>query len=160
MSRSAKLVSLAVFAPAVVAACATIMHGTSQQVGINSQPAGATVVVDSQTAGTTPVAAKLARKRSHRITVTMPGYQQFEMVTTRKTSGWVWGNIVFGGLIGLIVDASTGGLYDVRPEQVNAQLARTGASGEMRDGMIYVFLVREVDPSWVKIGQLKPIEER
>jgi len=30
----------------------------------------------------------------------------------------------------------------------------------MRDGMIYVFLVREVDPSWVKIGQLKPIEER
>ena len=117
MSRSAKLVSLAVFAPAVVAACATIMHGTSQQVGINSQPAGATVVVDSQTAGTTPVAAKLARKRSHRITVTMPGYQQFEMVTTRKTSGWVWGNIVFGGLIGLIVDASTGGLYDVRPEQ-------------------------------------------
>ena len=160
MSRSAKLVSLAVFAPALVAACATIMHGTSQQVGINSQPPGATVVVDSQTAGTTPVAAKLARKRSHRITVTMPGYQQFEMVTTRKTSGWVWGNIVFGGLIGLIVDASTGGLYDVRPEQVNAQLARTGASGEMRDGMIYVFLVREVDPSWVKIGQLKPIEER
>jgi len=136
------------------------MHGTSQQVGINSQPPGATVVVDSQTAGTTPVAAKLARKRSHRITVTMPGYQQFEMVTTRKTSGWVWGNIVFGGLIGLIVDASTGGLYDVRPEQVNAQLARTGASGEMRDGMIYVFLVREVDPSWVKIGQLKPIEQR
>ncbi len=160
MSRSAKLVSLAVFAPALVAACATIMHGTSQQVGINSQPPGATVVVDSQTAGTTPVAAKLARKRSHRITVTMPGYQQFEMVTTRKTSGWVWGNIVFGGLIGLIVDASTGGLYDVRPEQVNAQLARTGASGEMRDGMIYVFLVREVDPSWVKIGQLKPIEQR
>jgi PEGA domain-containing protein len=158
MSHGFKVVSLAVFLPAIVAACATIMHGTSQQVGINSQPAGATVVVDSQTIGTTPVAAKLARKRSHHITLTMPGYQSFEMVTTRKTSGWVWGNIVFGGLIGLIVDASTGGLYDVRPEQIDAQLTRTGAMGEVRDGMIYVLLVREVDPSWVKIGQLKPVE--
>ena len=157
MSGSTKVASLAVFA-AVVAGCATIMHGTSQQVGINSQPVGATVVVDSQTVGVTPVAAKLARKRAHRITVTMQGYEPFAMVTTRKTSGWVWGNIVFGGLIGLIVDASTGGLYDVRPEEVNAQLTRTGAMGEVRDGMIYVLLVREVDPSWVKIGQLKPVE--
>ena len=157
MSRSTKVVGL-VFASALVAACATIMHGSSQQVGINSQPAGATVVVDSQTVGMTPVAAKLARKRAHRISVTLAGYQPYEMVTTRKTSGWVWGNIVFGGLIGLIVDASTGGLYDVRPEQVNAQLARTGGMGEARDGTIYVLLVREVDPSWVKIGQLKPIE--
>ena len=159
MSRSAKLISLAVVAPALVAACATIMHGTSQQVGISSQPTGATVGVDSQSLGTTPVVAKLARKRSHRITVTMPGYQPFELVTTRKTSGWVWGNIVFGGLIGLVVDASSGGLYDVRPEQVAAQLARTGASGTMRDGTIFVFLVREADPSWVKIGQLKPVEQ-
>ena len=158
MSGSTKVVSLAVVVPALVAACATIMHGTSQQVGINSQPSGATVAVDSQTLGVTPVAAKLSRKRTHRVTVTMTGYEPFAMVTTRKTSGWVWGNIVFGGLIGLIVDASTGGLYDVRPEEVNAQLTRTGAMGEVRDGMIYVLLVREVDPSWVKIGQLKPVE--
>jgi PEGA domain-containing protein len=159
MSGSTKFVSLAVVVPAVVAACATIMHGSSQQVGINSQPTGATVVVDSQTVGVTPVAAKLGRNRTHRVTVTMAGYEPYEMVTTRKTSGWVWGNIVFGGLIGLIVDASTGGLYDVKPEQINAQLARAGASGTMRDGTIYVFLVREVDPSWVQIGQLKPVEQ-
>lgn len=157
MSRIAKVVSL-VFAPALVAACATIMHGTSQQVGINSQPTGATVSVDNHPVGSTPVAAKLSRKQSHRISITMPGYQTFEIATTRKTSGWVWGNIVFGGLIGLIVDASTGGLYDVRPEHVNAQLSSGGAIGEMRDGHIYVFMVRDADPSWVKIGQLKPVE--
>jgi hypothetical protein len=159
MSRSVKVVSLAVFVPAFVAACATIMHGTSQQVSINSQPTGATVVVDSQTLGVTPVVAKLGRKRTHRVTVTLAGYQPYEMVTIRKTSGWVWGNIVFGGLIGLIVDASSGGLYDVRPEVISSQLARSGASGAVRDGTIYVFLVREVDPSWVKIGQLTTIEQ-
>jgi hypothetical protein len=36
----------------------------------------------------------------------------------------VWGNIVFGGIIGLAVDAITGGLYKLAPEQVSAQLAR------------------------------------
>jgi hypothetical protein len=149
---------LAVFAPALVVACATIMHGSSQSVGISSQPTGATVVVDSQPVGVTPVAAKLSRKNQHRITVTLPGYQPYEMVTTRKTSGWVWGNIVFGGLIGLIVDASTGGLYDVRPEEVAAQLGRADAGGEMRDGTIFVLLVPQADPSWHKIGQLKPVE--
>ena len=149
---------LAVVALALVVGCATIMHGTSQQVGISSQPTGASVVVDSQPLGVTPVSAKLSRKNQHRITVTMSGYQPFEMVTTRKTSGWVWGNIVFGGLIGLVVDASTGGLYDVRPEQVAAQLAQAGAGGEMRDGTIFVILVPNADPSWHKIGQLKPIE--
>jgi hypothetical protein len=159
MSNGLKVVSLAVLAPVLVAACATIMHGTSQQVGINSQPTGATVVVDSQTLGVTPVVAKLARKRTHRVTVTLAGYAPYEMVTIRKTSGWVWGNIVFGGIIGLIVDASSGGLYDVRPEVINAQLARTGGMGEVRDGTIYVLLVREADPSWVKIGQLKPVEQ-
>jgi len=56
------------------------------------------------------------------------------------------------------VDASTGGLSDVRPEEVNAQLAGTGGRGDARDGTIDVLLVREVDPSWVTIGQLKPIE--
>jgi PEGA domain len=150
--------SLTIAAPALVVACATIMHGTSQNVGVNSQPSGAAVTVDSQAVGVTPVAAKLERKKQHRISVTLAGYQPFEMVTTRKTSGWVWGNIVFGGLIGLIVDASSGGLYDVRPEQVNAQLAHTGATGMMRDGNIYVFLVPQVDPAWRKIGELKPVQ--
>jgi hypothetical protein len=144
--------------PAAVVACATIMHGTSQQIGINSQPTGATVVVDSQSLGVTPIVAKLARNKVHRVTVTMPGYQPFEMVTTRKTSGWVWGNIVFGGLIGLAVDAGTGGLYDVRPDQVAAQLQREGASGMLRDGNLYVFLVPTPNPSWQKIGQLEPVQ--
>jgi hypothetical protein len=70
----------------------------------------------------------------------------------------VWGNLVLGGLIGLIVDVSTGGLYDVRPEEVAAQLAKEGASGTVRDGNLYVILVPRADPSWRKIGQLEPTD--
>ncbi|HYR31159.1 MAG TPA: PEGA domain-containing protein [Gemmatimonadales bacterium] len=144
-----------VAAPFVLVACATIMHGSSQSVSIASQPTGASVMIDNQPAGVTPVAAKLKRKDMHHIAIKMDGYQPFEMVTTRKVSGWVWGNIIFGGLIGLAVDAMTGGLYEVRPEEVNGQLVKSGAVLSRHDGNVYVFLVPQADPSWRKIGQLQ-----
>lgn len=94
---------------------------------------------------------------NHQIGVSLAGYQPFEIVTTRSVSGWVWGNIVFGGLIGLAVDAITGGLYQVKPEQVAAQLSKATGSATFHDGDLYVFLVRHPDPSWHEIGQLEPL---
>jgi hypothetical protein len=90
----------------------------------------------------------------------MEGYQPFEIITTRKTSGWVWGNIVFGGLIGLAVDAITGALYDVRPGQIAAQLSKVGASVQVDGDHLYVVLVRNPDPSWRQIAQLDPLPAR
>jgi hypothetical protein len=144
----------------MVLACATIMHGSSQEVGISSQPTGATITVDGLSTGKTPVTAKLSRKDIHRVAITLEGYQPFEITTTRKTSGWVWGNIVFGGLIGLAVDAITGGLYDVRPEQISGQLSKTGASVQIHGDHLYVILVRDPDPSWRRIGQLEALRAR
>jgi len=138
-------------------ACGSIMHGSAQDVSIASQPSGASVSVDNQTLGTTPVVAKLKRKDKHTIVVKMDGYQPFEVVTTRSTSGWVWGNIVFGGLIGLAVDLGTGGAYKINPAQVNADLARAHADATFQDGTLYVVLVRIPDASWQKIGQLQPL---
>jgi hypothetical protein len=147
-------------ASTVLIACATIIHGSSQKVGISSQPTGATITVDGQITGKTPVAAKLSRKDMHKVAITMEGYQPFEIITTRKTSGWVWGNIVFGGLIGLAVDAITGALYDVRPEQIAAQLSKAGASVQVDGDHLYVILVRNPDPSWRQIAQLDPLPAR
>ena len=145
-------------APTLLWSCATIIHGSHQEVGINSQPAGAKVAVDDQAGGITPVVAKLTRKDTHKITITMDGYQPYQLVTTRSVSGWIAGNILFGGLIGLAVDAISGGMYNVKPDEVQAQLAKAGASrGIVKDGSIYVFLVRQADPSWQKIGQLEPV---
>jgi len=104
--------------------------------------------------GTTPVVAHLRRKDNHIIKIEMDGYQPFEMATTRKVSGWVWGNIIFGGLIGLAVDAITGGLYNVTPEQVSGTLAKqTGSLNRGTDIMVVVVL--HPDPNWVKIGTLQ-----
>jgi len=156
MKRPSKLLwtVAALAAPLAVLACASIMHGGSQDLSIASQPSGATVTVDDQTLGTTPVVAKLKRKATHVIAVKLDGYRTFELTTTRSTSGWVWGNIVFGGLIGLAVDYSSGGAYKMNPAQVSAQLAQAHANATLEDGVLLVALVRTPDPSWQKIGQL------
>jgi hypothetical protein len=79
--------------------CATIMHGSSQELSIASSPTGARVLVDGQEHGRTPLVADLKRKDKHVIRIELDGYMPYEVALARGTSGWVWGNIVFGGLI-------------------------------------------------------------
>lgn len=135
-------------------ACASIMHGTKQDVGVSSSPTSARVTIDNQPMGNTPTVAKLSRKDNHIVKIELDGYQPYEATLTRKTSGWVWGNIVFGGLIGLAVDAISGGLYNLTPEQLQAQLARQGSSMQATPGGIYVVLVPSASASWERIGTL------
>jgi hypothetical protein len=140
--------------------CATIMHGTSQDIGLQSAPTNAKVTVDGLPMGNTPVVAKLSRKDNHIVKMNLDGYQPFEATLTRGTSGWVWGNIVFGGLIGLAVDAISGGLYNLTPNQISGQLVQGIApQGKSPTGMltkegIYVTVVLSADPSWQRIGTL------
>ena|SRR5712691_7888642 len=79
----------------------------------------------------------------------------FDMTLTRSVSGWVWGNIVFGGLIGLAVDAIDGAFYNLSPEQVSATLAANHASVSKTGDGIYLFAVLKPEPGWVKVGQLQ-----
>jgi hypothetical protein len=61
----------------------------------------------------------------------LPGYAPYEMAFTKSVSGWVWGKVLFGGLIGLGVDAISGGLYYLTPEQVMGEM-RNAAHGRPR----------------------------
>ena len=108
----------------LLAGCATIMHGTSQGIGLSRSPTNATVTVDNKPIGNTPVVATLSRKDTHIVKFAMAGFLPYEATVTRKVSGWVWGNIVFGGVIGLAVDAISGGLYELSPDQVAANLSK------------------------------------
>ena len=113
-------------------------------------------MVDNMPLGNTPVIANLKRGDNHIIKIQLAGYQPFEATLTKKVSGWVWGNIVFGGLIGLAVDAMTGGLYNLTPEQVAGQLSRQGASATVSKTGVYVFLVMKPVSDWQQIGTLTP----
>ena len=171
-----------------VAGCASIMHGRFQTVAISSTPSGCALTIDGIPFGTTPVAVDLRRRgpkedtdradthlpgtmhrqpvrnpkrKTHLVRVEMQGYEPFEIMLNRKVSGWVWGNIVFGGFIGWAIDAATGGLYKIEPDEVMATLAEKHPKGR-EDGArlrhdqetIYVKVVLKPDPSWQKIGVL------
>lgn len=152
----------AVLAVLFLSGCGTIIHGTTEQVGVTSDPSGATVEIDKTKIGKTPLTQELSRKDTHSVKISMDGYKSREMIINRTTSGWAWGNILFGGLIGLVVDASTGGLYKLEPNEVNAQLKESNRI-EVVDGdsgiNLFVELVKDVDENWKKIDQMEKIEE-
>jgi hypothetical protein len=135
--------------------CATIIHGTRQDVGIASTPTGASVSIDDVDNGVTPVVAKLKRKENHVVKIQLAGYQPFEATLTHSVSGWVWCNLAIGGLIGLAVDAASGGIYKLTPEQVTGSLQTGHAFNVKQDGGLYVVAVLQPQTGWVKIAQLQ-----
>lgn len=151
------LTSAALGALVIVAlsGCATIIHGSSQPVAFQSSPSGAAVSVNGVQTGRTPATLSLSRKDAHSVEISLDGYRPYQIQLQRGTSGWVWGNIVFGGLIGLVVDASTGAMYKLSPEQISAQLQASGAEARLEDDQLYLFVTLAVDEGWEVVGRLE-----
>lgn len=138
----------------LLTSCATIMHGTRQSIGISSNPSNACVWVDKKYSGNTPIVVEMSRKDNHIVRIELDGYQPYEATFSRQLSGWVFGNIVFGGVIGLAVDAITGGLYVLTPDQIQAEMRSNRIAYSKNSKDSYITVVLEVDPSWEKIGNL------
>lgn len=133
--------------------CASIMHGTRQTIGISSYPTNAEVWVDNNYAGKSPTFVHLTRKDNHFIRLELEGYETYEAVLTHQVSGWVFGNIVFGGLPGLAIDAISGGLYQLTPDQLQIEMCKDNFAACKSDEF-YIASVMTPDPSWKKIGNL------
>lgn len=132
-----KIKLLAVSAIALqLAACATVTRGTNDDVKFMSSPEGAEVVVTEAVSGlseqscVTPCEMEMKRKHTFKMMMTKDGYEPFEMVMESKvsTGGGVAaaGNLIAGGIIGGVVDGSSGAMRDFKPNPVNVQLAPAG----------------------------------
>ncbi len=97
--------------------CATVVSGKTQDVTIRSNPTGAKVLIDGVMDGQTPMIANLSRKQRHSIDI-LHGSQKVTRATTRGFNWWYLGNIILGGLIGLIVDPCTGAMHNVKPDTI------------------------------------------
>jgi hypothetical protein len=142
------------FAFSLVSSCALIIHGTKQEVAISSNPSAAKINIDGQYVGNTPLATRLTRYEHHLVKIELPGYLPYEAIFTRKVDGWIAGNLVFGGLVGLVLDVATGAMYKLTPNQIAGDL-KNGATAvkTSKDGIV-VAVVLNADPGWQKIGQL------
>ncbi len=130
-----KAIQIGMIAAAALAlsGCATIINGSGQAVAIKSVPEGATVSVTNRAgvkvhSGTTPMTVTLNRgagyftAESYTIAVEKEGFARKEMTITGTVNGWYIGNILFGGLIGMLaVDPATGAMYSL-PNEVSATL--------------------------------------
>jgi len=129
----------------VVAGCATIVHGGPRSVSVASTPSGAKVsIFDRSNAlvqqSTTPFIAQLPTRygyfkgQQYRLVFELPAHQSAAVSLKSTVSGWYAGNLLFGGLIGmLIVDPLTGAMYNLTPDKIEqpltpsqAQILRTG----------------------------------
>lgn len=136
--------------------CATIVSGSKQNVKFSSNPSTATIFIDEVEVGKTPFEIKLARKSEHSVMIKLEGYQTYETKLTKKFNAWYIGNILFGGLIGLVIDPITGAMYNLSPDQVNAQMSK-GTAFKSNGKDIYVAVALNIDPSWKKVGQLEKV---
>ncbi len=136
--------------------CATIVSGSKQNVKFSSNPSTATIFIDEVEVGKTPFEIKLARKSEYSIMIKLEGYQTYETKLTKKFNAWYIGNILFGGLIGIIIDPITGAIYNLSPDQVNAQMNK-GIAFKSNGKDAYVAVALNIDPSWKKVGQLEKV---
>ena len=148
--------------------CATIISGSTQAVTIKSVPDSATLSISNKAgekihSGQTPATVNLKRgagffkAESYTITLEKAGYQPKTVTVTGTVNGWYVANIIFGGLIGLlIVDPATGAMYSLSPDVVNATLQQEGittaTNGKSRS--LTVMLVQDVPAELMKNAKL------
>lgn len=125
---------LAAAALVALSGCASIFNGQTQAVTINSVPAGATVTVTNRAGqavhtAVTPATVQLKRgagyfkSESYSVAFKKDGFADGNAVLDSSVSGWYIGNLVFGGLIGMLgVDPATGAMYTF-PDSATATLA-------------------------------------
>ena len=139
----------------LLAGCASIIHGTQQTETIKSEPGGATIMVDNHSYGTTPKTVVLKRSRVHTVKLSLPGYQPASFKLTKHLSGWYFGNILFGGAIGLVVDAADGAIYQLKPGQATLNNGDKIQLGKQNTITVVMVKHLEANARLKKIGQLK-----
>lgn len=114
-----RAVALAAFA-ITLPACATITRGSNQDFTVESTPPGARVSTSNGfQCDSTPCTFRMPRKNGFRVTVSREGYVSQEVEVTSGVSGGgaagMAGNVVFGGVIGAVVDGTSGAMKDLSP---------------------------------------------
>lgn len=122
--------------------CASMFSDSNYNVKVQSMPSNAKFVVyDLNTGmivgqGQTPSMVYLAASNGYfsgakyKFVFEKEGYDDTIVVITAGLDGWYWGNLLIGGILGmLIVDPATGAMYNL-PEYVIVNLRKTQASND------------------------------
>ena len=123
------VISFLVFS-ALLSSCASIVSRTKWPLAVDSKPEGVHVSITNRSgkevfAGKTPIVTTLKSgsgffsKESYTVALTYKGTETRKINVECKLNGWYFGNLLIGGLIGLlIVDPATGAMYRLESKDI------------------------------------------
>ena len=105
--------------------CATIFSGSNADITFNSEPQGAKLIINGANHGITPVTLKLKKGLDYAVEFIKEGFENKSMrVTYGIGAGWLILDIL-SGLIGVIIDASTGNWNEFDMSEYKATMIPT-----------------------------------
>jgi hypothetical protein len=115
-----------------LAGCATVTRGTHDVLVVQSEPAGAHVTISPDGGQcTTPCTMKLKRKGKYSVEIHRDGYETVTVNVQPQIVGagaaGMAGNVLVGGLIGAVVDGTSGAMKDLKPNPVTVTLVKLEA---------------------------------
>lgn len=140
-----KLKLIAVASILLLTSCASIVSKASWPITINSSPSEAKISIKDKKGieiytGTTPATLKLKSgagffsKARYQVTFEKVGYDKKIVPVEFKLNGWYFGNIIFGGPLGLlIIDPATGAMFKLETEFLNETLSKSVANVEVKE---------------------------
>jgi hypothetical protein len=143
----------------VLSGCGTILSGTRQHINLGSEPAGATVKVDpagEKADFQTPAKISLEKKSNYVLRFSSPGYvdQQVE-INKNLRAGYLILDIFLTGLIGVVVDAVTGGWNGLNPKEATVTLKKASAAAEGPE-TIDVTMRADAEEGTVQVASSQP----
>ena len=110
----------------LLSGCATVTRGTRQTFKIESTPTEAKVALSNGETCVTPCRLKLKRRPGFTATFSKEGYETKTVTVDSEIHGGGVaggaGNILFGGIIGGIVDGTNGSLNSLSPNPLQVTL--------------------------------------
>jgi hypothetical protein len=113
---------LLVAAAALAGGCATVVKGTTQEISVATDPAGAACELKMAGAslgsiGSTPGTLQVKKGQGNiEVFCKKAGYADASGTVSSSLEGWTFGNILLGGVIGVVIDASSGALHEYESE--------------------------------------------
>ena len=110
--------------------CGAIFGGSRQTVHVDASPSGVSVIASpGGIPQMTPTTFNLERKENYVLIFEKEGYESKKVEIQRGIRGGILAlDIIFTGLVGVIVDAATGSWYKLSPESVSITLVKKGGA--------------------------------
>lgn len=113
--------------------CASIVSGRHAEVAVDSYPTHAHVDIHDThgrrvSSFNTPGVAKLKRQgkyfmpAKYTATIAAPGFEPAHVPIRSTVNPWVLGNVVIGGIPGLVIDNATGAAWKPSRDEIHRQL--------------------------------------